>query len=219
MHWLGLIALAGAAMVGVRWMLARTDALGRPRAFPWLGVVGLAMLGLAALTPWFLRMRLEERLSSAATEIVGHPVEVHCQSFGQAFVDAGVEFGYVVFASDGRPEPRTLIKRQQCGDLRSYLASDKEAPSHDQIVALHTLTHEAVHMSGIADEAETECVAVQLDARMAALLGAPPDGARAAALGYWSSVYPRMPDGYRSSECGPGGDLDLGAEDAPWDDA
>lgn len=219
MHWLGLGALAGAAVVAVRWMLARTDALGRPRAFPWIGVVGLAIVGVAALTPWFLRVRLEQRLSSAATQIVGHPVEVHCQSFGQAFVDVGAEFGYVVFTSDGRPEPRTLIKRQQCSDLRSYLASNMEAPSHDQVVALHTLTHEAVHMAGIADEAETECVAVQLDARMAALLGASPKAARAAAITYWSSVYPRMPDGYRSPECGPGGALDRGAGYAPWDDA
>ena len=219
MHWLGLAALAGAAIVGVRWMLARTDALGRQRAFPWLGVAGLTIVGVAALTPWFLRVRLEGRLSAAATEIVGHPVEVHCQSFGEAFVDAGAEFGYVVFTSDGRPEPRTLIKRQQCADLRSYLASGLEAPSRDQVVALHTLTHEAVHMSGIANEAETECLAVQLDARMAALLGAPPDAARAAAREYWTTIYPRMPGGYRSAECGPGGELDRGGEDAPWDDA
>lgn len=219
MHWLGLLALAAAGGVVVRWMLARTDALGRPRAFPWLGVGLLAVAGLAALTPWFLRVRLESRLSAAATEIVGHPVDVHCQSFGQAFVDVGAEFGYVVFTSDGRPEPRTLIKRQQCSDLRGYLASDFDAPTHDHVVALHTLTHETVHMSGISNEAETECLAVQLDARMAGLLGADPEEAAAAAALYWSTVYPRMPDGYRSSECGPGGALDRGGDDAPWDGA
>ncbi|HJR44532.1 MAG TPA: hypothetical protein VJ927_02910 [Actinomycetota bacterium] len=216
MHWLGLVTLAAAGVVVARWFMARTDSLGRPRAFPWLGVGGLVVIGLAALTPWFLRARLETRMAEAASEIVGHPVEVECQSFGQAFVDVGAEFGYVVFR-DGRPEPRTLIKRQQCRDLAAYLRSDMESPSTAHVVALHTLTHEAVHMSGVTNEAETECIAVQLDTRMAELLGASSDAARAAAATYWRSIYPRMPGGYRSDECRPGGALDRGGGNAPWD--
>ncbi|MGI8708467.1 MAG: hypothetical protein ACR2LG_09745 [Actinomycetota bacterium] len=47
----------------------------------------------------------------------GVPVEVECQGFGGAFVDAGAEFGYVAFGPDGVPERKTLIKREQCRDL------------------------------------------------------------------------------------------------------
>ena len=41
------------------------------------------------------------------------------------------------------------------------------------MVAVHTLTHESIHMSGVTSESATECLAVQRDAEMARLLGAP----------------------------------------------
>ena len=106
-------------------------------------------------------MWLQGQLGAAASEVVGVPVEVECQSFGSAFVDAGAEFGYVAFGPDGVPERKTLIKREQCCDLSAYLRSDKESPTTEQIVAVHTLTHEVIHMSGVTNEAETECIAVQ----------------------------------------------------------
>ena len=216
MHWLGIVAFAGAAAVGIRWMLRRTDVLGRPRPFPAFGVAALLLLGCGGMTPWVLRVRLEARLAPAASAIAGVPVRVFCQSFGEAFVDAGSEYGYVEFGPDGVPERSTLIKRDQCNDLRAYLRSDKVAPTREQAVALHTLTHEAIHMSGVTNEAETECISLQRDAEMARSLGAPDEGARALARLYWATVYPRMPDGYRSGECRPGGALDLRGSDAPW---
>ena len=201
MHWIGLLCLAGAAVVAIRWMLARTDSLGRPRDFPALWVVLLLFLGAAFLTPWFLRMRLEDRLSEAASTLIGTEVQVHCQPFGGAFVDAGAELGYVRFGPDGVPERATLIKRQQCRDLSSYLRSDKEEPPMEHVVAVHTLTHEAMHMSGVTSESETECLAVRHDAEMARLLGASPSGADRLASSYWQLRYPRMPDAYRSENC------------------
>jgi len=201
MHWLGLLSLASAGLVVARWMLARTDALGRPRAFPTLWVVLLVLLGLGALTPLALRVRLEDRLSDAASALVGAEVRVHCQPFGGAFVDAGAELGYVRFGPDGVPERATLIKREQCRDLSSYLRSDKEEPSLEQVVAVHTLTHEAMHMSGVTSESETECLAVMRDAEMSRLLGASSTAAARLASTYWEQHYPRMPVGYRSENC------------------
>jgi hypothetical protein len=89
MHWIGLALLASGAVVGLRWWLARTDTLGRRRSFPLITVTILVVCGCAALAPWFLRVRLEGRLSAAASEVAGTEVEVHCQSFGEAFTDAG----------------------------------------------------------------------------------------------------------------------------------
>ena len=59
----------------------------------------------------------------------GFPVDVQCQSFGGAFVDAGAELGWVPYGADGVPERRTLIKYEPCGDLRRYLSSDKSTPT------------------------------------------------------------------------------------------
>ncbi|MEA2447328.1 MAG: hypothetical protein QOK47_965, partial [Actinomycetota bacterium] len=150
----------------LHWLSHRTDSLGRSRSFPWLGFGFLLLAGVAALTPWFLRARLEARLSSAASEFIGTSVVVYCQSFGEAFVDTGAELGYVAFGPDGVPEHETLIKRQQCNDLADYVRSPVDSPTREETVAVHTLTHEAMHMSGMTSETETECVAVQRDAEM-----------------------------------------------------
>ena len=215
-HWIGLALFVAAAAVAARWWTARYDSLGRARSFPWFSTGFFVVLGIAAVTPWFLRIQLEHRLSDAASEIVGVSVEVHCQAFGGAFVDVGAELGYVAFGPNGIPERSTLIKRNQCRDLSAYLRSTKRAPSEAQIVAVHVLTHEAMHMSGLTDEKETECLAVQHDYEMARLLGAPEASARYLAVSYWQGIYPRMSTEYQSEECGPGGALDNGVQQAPW---
>ena len=213
--WVAAACLAGAAAVAGGWSLRRVDVLGRRRPFPWFSVVALVVLGLAAGVPWLLRVRLEARLGTVATGIAGTPVEVRCQSFGQAFVDVGAELGYVRF-DNGTPQPWTLIKRDGCDSLSDYVRSDKERPTEPEIVAVHTLTHEAIHLRGIADEAITECLAVQHDALTAELLGASPEGARRLAAVYWETMYPLMPPGYKSADCAPGGALDAGIAAAPW---
>jgi hypothetical protein len=214
--WIGVALLLGAVVVAIRWFFTRIDSIGRARPFPWLGVALLVLMSGAAFTPSVLRARLEARLSDASSALIGTSVRVHCQSFGQAFVDTGAEYGFVRFGPDGVPEHETLIKRNQCRDLSDYIGSDRSDPTLEQVVAVHTLTHEAIHMSGVTGEAETECIALQRDAEMARLLGASPDGARALSVSYWTSFYPRMPDPYRTDACKQGGALDLGSPDAPW---
>jgi hypothetical protein len=78
------------------------------------------------------------------------------------------------------------------------------------------LTHESIHVTGVRDEAQTECAAMQLDAGMAERLGASPQAAADLAIAYWREIYPRMPASYRSEECVLGGALDTGRQDAPW---
>ena len=214
--WVSLGLAGSAAAVAVRWLATRVDAIGRHRAFPWVSVLLLALLAAGAATPGVLDARRERRLARVATVLVGAEVSVRCQDFGGAFVDAGVELGYVRYRPDGTPERSTLIKRDQCRDLAAYLRSDKRDPSHAQVLAVHVLSHEAMHMAGIVDEARAECAAVQRDALTARLLGASAADARALAGRYWRTVYPAMPDGYRTEACGPGRSLDEGGPDAPW---
>jgi hypothetical protein len=214
--WLAASVLAAAVVATVRWWLRRVDSLGRSRPFPLLSVVVLVVAGVGLLVPVARHEQLEDRLSAAATALVGGPVEVRCQTAGQEFVDAGAELGYVRYGADGVPERATLLKRGPCRALARYLRSDREDPSRDEVVAVHVLAHEAMHMSGVTEEARAECLAVQQDARTARLLGASAEDAAGLAGRYWTSVYPRMPERYVSAECRPGGSLDQGSPDAPW---
>ena len=216
--WFAVALVGGAVAVGVGWVLRRVDELGRPRRFPWVSVALLLVLAVAAAVPGVLRARQERRLGGAASVLAGARVAVRCQSLGGAFVDAGPELGYVRWRTDGTPEPWTLLKRDQCRHLAAYARSDKRSPSRDQVLAVHVLTHEAMHLSGRLGEAAAECAAVQRDAHTARLLGAGAGDAAAAALAaaYWRNVYPLMPDGYRSPDCRAGGPMDERLADAPW---
>jgi len=216
---LGMVSaasLGGGVVLAARWSGRRTDELGRPRDFPVWSVSLLAVLAVVAAIPGVRRHSEEQRLSSVASALVGHAVRVHCQSFGQALADVGAELGYVKWGDDGRPERQTLIKRDPCAALRHYYGGDEHSPSTQEVVAVHVLTHESMHMRGELDEAIAECEAVQRDEQTAQLLGATPREARLLARLYWGTVYPDMPDDYRTSECAPGGRLDEGLASAPW---
>jgi hypothetical protein len=215
--WLAVLAAVAAIAIAARWYATgRFDTLGRPRPFPTITVAVLVVLAVAAAYPGIMRRREENRLSAAASVIAGVHVQVVCQTLGGAFVDAGAEAGYVKWGPDGVPEHVAHIKWEQCGEIRRYLRSDKRRPSQGQLQAVHVLTHEAVHTSGVKSESVTECKAVQRDAETARLLGAPDAGARALAWLYWRTVYPQMPDEYRDAACAPGGALDEQLPTSPW---
>lgn len=199
LHWIGLALVSAAGVLCFRAVrLRRVNPEARPS---WVVPATLLALGLLAITPWFLRVRLEGTLAAAASQIAGREVYVRCQSFAAAFVDPTANAGHVAFDMEGRAEAKALIKRDQCRDLARYVRSDKTQPSREEVIAVHVLTHEAVHMSGILDEAETECRAMHLDQRMAKLLGAPSLSARRLAIEYQRDVYPNMPPEYRSESC------------------
>jgi hypothetical protein len=206
----------GAAALAVRWIVRPTDPIGRPRAFPHLAVALLGLGAIGAAVPSYLRHEEEKKLSAVASQLVGVPVHVHCQTFGQTFTQLDGDLGFVKFGADGVPEHKTEIKREQCADLKSYMSSDKEHPSGDQVIAVHVLTHESMHMRGITSESQAECAAVQRDARTAELLGATPAQAMELARIYWRTDYPDMPANYRTDECGPGQPLDEHLPTAPW---
>jgi len=206
-------ALAALALF-IRWLQQRGVREHAP--FPAISISSCMVLAVVATFPVVDRVTLEGRLSHASSTLLGTQVEVDCQTLTGSALDMGNELGYVKWGPDGVPERRTLIKHQQCNDLHSYLNSSKQRPTAAQILAVHVLTHESMHMSGIKVEYVAECAAMQHDAAMAQDMGAKPAAAHALAVAYWLTVYPNMPDGYRSSDCRPGGSLDLHLPDAPW---
>lgn len=210
------LAVLAAAGVAVRGWLRRYDALGRRRTLPWISVAVLLAVAVALAVPTIRRHRLEGRLGEAASALVGVHVHVHCETFGQTFTDLTGDLGYVRFDAAGQPERRTTIMRGPCGDLRRYLDGGYVHPDANEVIAVHVLTHESMHMRGQTNEADAECEAMQRDAETAQLLGATAAEGLVLAERYWHVDYPRMPDAYRTSDCTPGGPLDEHLPDPPW---
>jgi hypothetical protein len=214
--WCVAALLAAAVAVVGRWVLRRTDALGRPRRFPVASLVLLVVPAGVLGVPVWRHEQLQHRLGQVASRLSGREVGVHCLTLGEEFVHAGSELGWVGFDADGQPERSTEITREPCGDLQSYLDHHGVAPTPEQVIAVHVLSHESRHLAGTRDEAEAECEAVQRDAETARLLGASAANARRLARLYWAVDYPNMPDAYRSADCVPGGRWDEHLPDAPW---
>ena len=78
-----------------------------------------------------------------------------------------------------------------------------------KLLAVHVLSHETMHLAGVVDEAEADCLAAQSDAFVAMALGASPRFARAMAREYWTLYYPSQEPRYRTPSCRDGGKLDL----------
>ncbi|HVW80152.1 MAG TPA: hypothetical protein VHB69_04340 [Mycobacteriales bacterium] len=213
---LAVLALAGAGIVAVRGYLRRYDALGRRRPLPWISVCLLVGIAIVLALPSFLRHREEARLDKAASVLVGAPVTVHCETLANTFTDTSGDLGFVKYGADGVPEHHATIARAQCAYLKNYYDGDQLHPSLDEVVAVHVLTHESMHMRGQPVEALAECEAMQRDAETAQLLGATPQESVALAREYWIEYYPNMPASYRSSDCAPGGSLDEHLPDPPW---
>jgi hypothetical protein len=154
--------------------------------------------------------------SAIATRIAERDVSMECQRFSGALLDPTAEAGYVPFNADGSPTDTGRIERDACNDLRDYLRSSKASPTLNQIIAVQVLTHESYHLSGISDEATTECTALQHLDEVAVWLGASPQQARSLAERYYAEVYPRMPGTYQSSECVDGGKWDVAPSDPTW---
>jgi len=206
-------AIAALALLA-RWLMQRGVREHAP--FPAISISACVVLAVGATFPVVDRVTLESRLSHSSSALLGMHVEVDCQTLTGSALDMGRELGYVKWGPGGIPEHKTLIKHDQCNDLHAYLNSGKKHPSAGEIVAVHILTHESMHMAGTTNEAVAECHAMQHDTAMAEDLGAPSAAAHALAVAYWRTVYPNMPDGYTSSDCRPGGSLDLHLPDAPW---
>ncbi|MFZ0160445.1 MAG: hypothetical protein WAL50_15570 [Kineosporiaceae bacterium] len=209
---LGVLAVA----VTLRWTVMRVDALGRPRPFPAATVGISAAAAVLCAVPIIRHAQLESRLADVAGVLAGHKVTVRCETVGQTWLEVHPERGYVQFGADGVPERHAVITYDTCQDLADWVRSDHSEATEDQMIAVHVLTHEAMHMRGITNEAEAECAALQRDRQTGLLLGANLNEAQALVRRYLLTVYPQMPDAYRSGECRPGGAMDEQLENSPW---
>ncbi len=197
--------LAWLVWLGVRAYVAGTR--------PYVTLAVILTLLLPLLWTEIRWLRIQAAATTAVQQLTGNPsARVHCQRAMATFLWAGADLGRVEW-----DEPdRAWLTLETCQHLGTWYRSDRAEPSLDEVVAVHVLTHEAMHVAGDRNEATTECRALQRDAHTVVLLGGTPEQGSGLAERIATEVYPTMPDEYRTPECRPGGALDLTPEDDSW---
>ncbi len=208
------IVVALAAWAG--WLLVRGVVR---RRIPWIGLAVIALP--VVLLGWSERQWVvAERAFSAASRVVAPASPgVHCQRLGETFTYAGAELGHVEWDDDGVVTGPAMVSYETCGRLTAYWrgsAAEQAAAPLDQVIAVHVLSHESVHLAGEQVESVTECTAMQHDAEVAMRLGASEADARRLAERYATQVYPRMPSDYTSIQCRQDAVMDLTPGDGVW---
>jgi hypothetical protein len=213
---MGLRTIAVVALAAwVGWLLVR--GLIR-RKVPWIGIA-IVLVPLVLLF-WTERqwVTAEKKFTAVALSIEPIAAGLHCQRLGETFVSSGSDLGHVDF-EDGTPSGPAVISYDTCNRLAAYwrsTAREKDTPTLEEVIAVHVLTHESIHLTGSLSESITECRAVQRDAVVAQRLGATEAQGRALALRYWTEVYPHLTDAYQTRDCHEDGPMDRTPKDGVW---
>ena len=181
-----------------------------------LRAVGAGLVSLLALTAGSFEVAHHQR-QQLATEALGVLAEVegvgaNCERFSEELFNVSQYQGYVYY--DGSNVAH--LRRNVCHNLWDYAHGAQSHPTEGQILAVHIVAHETMHINGIQSEAVAECRAVQLNHLVAEALGATPEQARALQLRYYVDYYPHQREGYVSGECAEGGELDVFSDRAEF---
>lgn len=207
--------VAGAVVVGccVLWLLAKRFLMrGGWKVFP-------VVIGLVAVlfTGNELRWAMFEGQLADAVEpgMGGLRASFACERLLRGAWASQGRVGHVWFGADGKPAGAAFLSANTCAQVKAWRGNPAGADLAE-IVAVHTITHEAAHLAGVRDEGTAECLAIQRDAATMMALGAARIVAAGQVKAYLSAVYPRLPDSYRSGQCTDGGALDLTPADGTW---
>ena len=155
--------------------------------------------------------RIHPALSAAASLLVGRNVEIRCWSAAEwraleavmdagAFADIEGERAHFSAADCARLVRLRRNPGRGLGDAAAYVV----------------LFHELEHLKGVISESSAECVALQLAAEGAPMLGVEPVTGRRLARLYLRMVLPEESPEYRSAECRSGGNLDIRPGNSRW---
>jgi len=159
------------------------------------------------------RLETQRRAAAAAQLVTGRPVQVRCPGVLRRHFEYDINEGDVRFSADGQPGDVANLAGGPCDGLHRLISEGAAldlsclqldaCSAQDTRVALGVvvLTHEAVHLSGVMDEALTECRAVQRTPRVAMALGATAQAAAYIQDWQFSVADDRLPDRYQT----PGG--------------
>ena len=173
----------------------------------------LLVAAIIAIFP--LRQYFFEAKLVAAVEKLTHRygVAVTCQSRLGSFFHYN-KLGYV-----RRGDYEINLRPDMCSHLRSYIGDPNDANKqalrdYDRVMALHVLTHEAMHINQEYDEVKADCQAYQRNHKMAEHLGVTARVAAQSAIVIHRFRSDRHP--YYSNQCEPGRALDEKLAGAVW---
>jgi len=172
-------------------------------------LVATAVLSLVTITAGYFELAHHQR-QQLATEALGvlsnvDGVNANCERFSEELFNLSQYQGYVYY--DGSNVAH--LRRTVCHDLWDYAHGGQAHPTRGQIVAVHIVAHETMHINDIRSESVAECRAVQLNHLVAEALGATLEEARELQRRYYVDYYPNQRSDYVSGACTEGGELDI----------
>ena len=148
-------------------------------------VVLLLLVPLLLFSAWQYTRREENenRLALVASAVALRDVDVSCPGFWTRLVETTPNAGWVDFDEHGRPSDETSLSASTCASLERVwrgkhdsfscvLTGGCDRRTLDAVGGVVTLAHESWHLRGVADEARTQCYAVQTTEAVARRLGA-----------------------------------------------
>lgn len=165
------------------------------------GIAVTATVAAAAATAYIHEQATMQdrgaRYSAAIAGITNSAVE--CQTWFEAVLYPTPAAGWVEHSTT---PPTVRLSRDTCDQLSPILTDPAAALTHDSVLsATVTLTHEAVHTTGIDDETDTQCGAEQATAAVAESFGLSHANAAAAMVHYRAKIHPTLPPRYRERVC------------------
>jgi len=202
--------IVGILILALIWLLIK-PLFGKSRALIGAALIAIILIPTAGFEARWL---IQEHKGTEVVKLVSDNDKgyLHCQRLSETMFDASQNRGHVMWDKPNE----AVVKFSSCQELFGYIESDKSNPTEKQVMAVHVLTHEAVHVGGDMDEASTECKAIQLDMETAIKLGATFEQALHLAQTYYSIVYPRMPSNYTSPDCAENGLMDQTPNDGQF---
>jgi len=112
------------------------------------------------------RARAEKRFTAEAGRIAGRPVKVICDS-DYAFTGVGSDAAGIAFI----PRGLAYLEPTVCRSLYRVAFEHEVGNRDDTAFAITVLAHEATHLRGVRNEAQTECYALQEGVGLGVRLG------------------------------------------------
>ena len=156
--------------------------------------------------------RAEKRFTAEAARIAGRAVRVYCDD-AYAFTGVGSDAAGVAFI----PRALAYLEPTICRSLYRIAYEGELGPRDEAAFAITVLAHEATHLRGVRNEAETECFALQEGVALGRRLGLAEETARTLMEGQrardLSDASVARLDYRLPAECRNGGSLDLRPDD------
>ena len=142
---------------------------------------------------------------------MGHAVRVRCPGLIAAALVYESHQGWVEFPPDGELPTETKLTAEVCAGLQRLVENgaaldlacldNNTCAEEDRRVGLgvSVLSHEAGHLSGLTDEAQTECFGRRNSRAVASALGASP--AAVTQIAEWQTIFAAdmLPERYRGA--------------------